>query len=224
MVERQLRGRGIRDELVLAAMADLPRELFLPPNLAGDAYLDGALPIAAGQSISQPYIVALMTELLAPHPGMRVLEIGTGSGYQAAVLARIGCEVLSLERHPELAAAARARLASLGMTDHVRVEVADGSIGWRVGAPFEGILVTAAAPRVPDPLRRQMAVGGRLVVPVGPLGGQELVQVLRRGEGFEERTFGGCVFVPLVGAAGYGEEESRRGRRRWPGRSGGEHL
>jgi protein-L-isoaspartate(D-aspartate) O-methyltransferase len=113
MVESQLRGRGIRDERVLSAMGELPRELFLPPNLADDAYCDGALPIASGQSISQPYIVGLMTELLVPRPGMRVLEIGTGSGYQAAVLALIGCDVLSIERHPELAAAARARVASL---------------------------------------------------------------------------------------------------------------
>lgn len=222
MVEHQLRRRGICDERVLAAMGELPRELFLPPDLADDAYCDAALPIASGQSISQPYIVGLMTELLEPRPGMRVLEIGTGTGYQAAVLALIGCEVLSIERHPELAAAARTRLASLGLADprladRVRIEVGDGSVGWRLRAPFEGIIVTAAAPRVPDPLRRQMADGGRLVIPVGPLGGQDLVQVIRRGEGFEERTFGGCVFVPLIGAAAYDEAESQRGRRRWPG-------
>jgi protein-L-isoaspartate(D-aspartate) O-methyltransferase len=217
MVESQLRGRGIRDERVLRAMGEVPRELFLPPNLAGDAYCDGALPIAAGQSISQPYIVGLMSELLELHEGMKVLEIGTGSGYQAAVLATIGCEVLSLERHPELAAAARARLASLGLSDRVRVEVADGSIGWRVRAPFEGIVVTAAAPKVPDPLRRQLADGGRLVIPVGPLNGQELIQVLRRGDGFEERSFGACVFVPLVGAAAYDEDSLLRSGRRWLG-------
>jgi protein-L-isoaspartate(D-aspartate) O-methyltransferase len=235
MVERQLRSRGIRDERVLAAMGELPRELFLPPDLAGEAYCDAAVPIASGQSISQPYMVGLMTELLEPHPGMRVLEIGTGSGYQAAVLALIGCDVLSIERHPELAAAARIRLASLALADpgasnpdtrgprladRVRIEVGDGSVGWRLQAPFEGILVTAAAPRVPDQLRRQMADGGRLVIPVGPLGGQELIQVIRRGEGFEERAFGGCVFVPLVGAAAYDEEELLRARR-WPGPFGG---
>lgn len=217
MVESQLRGRGIRDERVLGAMGEVPREVFLPANLAGDAYSDGALPIAAGQSISQPYIVGLMSELLEPHDGMRVLEIGTGSGYQAAVLATIGCEVLSLERHPELAAAARARLASLGMSDRVRVEVADGSIGWRIRAPFEGIIVTAAAPRVPDPLRRQLADGGRMVIPIGPLNGQELIQVLRRAGGFEERSFGACVFVPLVGAAAYDEDTLLRSGRRWLG-------
>ncbi|MGD0862399.1 MAG: protein-L-isoaspartate(D-aspartate) O-methyltransferase [Candidatus Limnocylindrales bacterium] len=217
MVEHQLRARGIRDERVLAAMAELPREIFLPLELEEDAYDDTALPIAAGQTISQPFIVALMTELLEPNPGMRVLEVGTGSGYQAAVLGRLGCDVLSIERQPELAAAARARLASLGLADRVRIEVADGSVGWRLGAPFEGILVTAAAPRVPDPLRRQLADGGRLVIPVGPLSGQELLQVIRRREGFEERTFGGCVFVPLVGAAAYDEETVIRARRRWLG-------
>jgi protein-L-isoaspartate(D-aspartate) O-methyltransferase len=217
MVERQLRGRGIRDERVLAAMGEVPRELFLPPDLTEEAYFDGALPIASGQSISQPYIVALMTELLEPRPGMRVLEIGTGSGYQAAVLAQIGCEVLSIERHPELAAAARTRLAQLSLADHIRIEVADGSVGWRVAAPFEGIVVTAAAPRVPNPLRRQLADGGRLVIPVGPLGGQDLMQVIRRGDGFEERTFGPCVFVPLIGAAAYTEEQLAQAGRRWPG-------
>jgi protein-L-isoaspartate(D-aspartate) O-methyltransferase len=221
MVERQLRARGISDASVLAAMAEIPREIFLAPELAHDAYADSALPIQAGQTMSQPFMVAQMTELLAPHPGMRILEIGTGSGYQAAVLAAIGCSVLSLERHPELAAAARTRLASLGqldprLVDRVRVEVADGSVGWRLGAPFEGILVTAAAPRVPDPLRRQLANGGRLVIPLGPLSGQQLTQVIRRGDGFEERAFGGCVFVPLIGAAGYKEEEVRR-MHRWPG-------
>ena len=223
MVERQLRGRGIRDERVLAAMGELPRERFLPPDLAGEAYSDAALPIASGQSISQPYMVALMTQLLEPHPGMRVLEIGTGSGYQAAVLAGIGCQVLSLERHPELAAAARTRIASLNLSDRIRIEVADGSVGWRINAPYEGILVTAASPRVPDPLRRQLAEGGRLVIPVGPLAGQELIQVIRRHGGFEERPFGGCVFVPLVGAAAY-DEETLRARRRWQGPTSGERA
>jgi protein-L-isoaspartate(D-aspartate) O-methyltransferase len=224
MVEHQLRGRGIRDERVLASMGDLPRELFLPPNLADEAYFDGALPIAAGQTISQPYIVGLMTELLGPHPGMRVLEIGTGSGYQAAVLARIGCDVLSIERHPELAATARTRLAAPSLvdpdgaplSDHIRIEVGDGSIGWRIRAPFEGIIVTAAAPRVPDPLRRQLADGGRLVIPIGPLKTQELIQVIRRGDGFEERSFGACVFVPLIGAAAYDEATLHARRRLGP--------
>ncbi len=210
MVDRQLRGRGIRDERVLAAMGELPRELFVPAEVGDDAYIDGPLPIASGQTISQPYIVGLMTQLLEPHPGMRVLEIGTGSGYQAAILASIGCSVVSIERHAELAATAQARLQGLGLADRVRIEVADGSLGLSSEAPFEGILVTAAAPRVPDALRRQLADGGRLVVPSGPLRGQELVVVTRRGESFEERQFGGCVFVPLIGAEGYAEEAGRR--------------
>jgi protein-L-isoaspartate(D-aspartate) O-methyltransferase len=196
MVDRQLRGRGISDELVLAAMGELPRELFVPAEVGNDAYLDGALPIQSGQTISQPYIVGLMTQLLEPHLGMRVLEIGTGSGYQAAILAWIGCSVVSIERHAELAAAAEARL----------------------DAPFEGILVTAAAPRIPDALRRQLADGGRLVIPVGPLRRQELLLVTHRGESFEERQFGGCVFVPLIGAEGYAEEAVLRSRSRFLGR------
>ena len=223
MVEHQLRRRGIHDEAVMAAMAEVPRELFLPLDLVDDAYCDGALPIAAGQSISQPYIVALMSELLEPHPGMRVLEIGTGSGYQAAVLAAIGCEVLSIERLPELAAQAQARLVDpampghLGLAGRIRIEVGDGSAGWPSDAPFEGIVVTAAAPRVPDPLRSQLADAGRLVIPVGPLSTQNMTVVVRRGNRFEERCFGGCVFVPLVGTEGYSEEASWS-HPRWPWR------
>jgi protein-L-isoaspartate(D-aspartate) O-methyltransferase len=208
MVERQLRRRGIADETVLAAMNAVPRELFVPPEIRADAYRDDALPIASGQTISQPYIVALMTELLAPRAGMRVLEVGTGSGYQAAVLATIGCDVVSVERHPELAEAAGARLAELGLLSLVRIEVGDGSLGWPAAAPFDGIMVTAAAPRVPPTLRSQLAEGGRLVVPVGPQRSQELVVVVRLGDSFDERTFGGCVFVPLLGAEGHKPEET----------------
>jgi protein-L-isoaspartate(D-aspartate) O-methyltransferase len=218
MVDRQLRGRGIGDERVLAAMGELPRELFVPAEVDDDAYFDGALPIASGQTISQPYIVGLMTQLLEPHPGMRVLEIGTGSGYQAAILAWIGCSVVSIERHAELAATAQARLDGLGLADRVRIEVADGSLGRSSEAPFEGILVAAAAPRIPDTLRRQLTDGGRLAIPVGPLGAQELILVTRHGEDFEERQFGGCVFVPLVGAEAYAEEAVLRSRGRWFGR------
>ena len=210
MVERQLRGRGIRDEAVLAAMAAVPRELFVPSDLLKYAYGDEALPIEAGQSISQPYIVAQMTELLEPRPGMRVLEVGTGSGYQAAVLATIGCRVITIERHAELAATAVARLAELGLLDLVRVEVGDGSLGRPDDAPFEGIVVTAAAPAVPVALRAQLAEGGRLVVPVGSPDLQEMVRVVRHGDDFEESPGGACVFVPLVGAGGFGEREARR--------------
>ncbi len=215
MVERQLRGRGILDERVLAAMAVLPRDRFVPSGVLSHAYSDDALPIEAGQSISQPYMVARMTELLEPRPGMRVLEVGTGSGYQAAVLAQLGCLVISVERHTELADAARDRLTELGLVSLVRILVGDGSIGRAEDAPFDGILVTAAAPRVPVPLTQQLADGGRLVVPVGPRQRQELVLVIRHGEKLERRDCGGCVFVPLVGASGFTEAEARR--RRWPG-------
>jgi protein-L-isoaspartate(D-aspartate) O-methyltransferase len=203
MVKHQLVRRGIRDETVLAAMSTVPRELFVPADLQADAYRDDPLPIASGQSISQPYIVARMTELLAPRAGMRVLEVGTGSGYQAAVLATIGCDVISIERHPNLAETARARLIELGLQGRVRIEVGDGSLGWPAAAPFEAIIVTAAAPRVPATLRSQLADGGRLVVPVGTPRSQELVGVMRVGNTFDERLFGGCVFVALVGAEGF---------------------
>ena len=215
MVERQLRGRGIGDEAVLTAMATVPRERFVPPEMRSDAYRDDALPIASGQSISQPYMVARMTELLEPRPGMRVLEVGTGSGYQAAVLAQIGCTVISVERHPALADAARARIEAAGMADRVRIVIGDGSVGLPQDAPFHGIVVTAAAPAVPEPLPGQLADGGRLVVPVGPRGRQELILVVRNGDTFERHDCGGCVFVPLVGEAGFGEDKARR---RWPWR------
>ena len=215
MVEGQLRGRGIRDERVLAAMAALPRDLFVPPNLRSRAYGDNALPIASGQSISQPYMVARMTELLEPPPGARVLEVGTGSGYQAAVLAVLGCSVFSVERHAGLADAARARLEDLGLAGTVAVVVGDGSLGWPAEAPFDGIVVTAAAPAVPDRLTAQLASGGRLVIPVGPRRRQELILVVRRGDAFETRECGACVFVPLVGQGGFSEADARR---RWFGR------
>jgi len=216
MVERQLHRRGIRDEAVLAAMAAVPRELFVPRDVLSYAYSDEALPIEAGQSISQPYIVARMTELLEPRPGMRILEVGTGSGYQAAVLAAIGCGVVSMERHADLAASAQARLAELGFGDLVRIEIGDGSLGRPQDAPFEGIVVTAAAPAVPAALRTQLADGGRLVVPVGSRDRQELLLVVRRGDGFEERRCGPCIFVPLVGAGGFDEAGSPT--RAWFGR------
>jgi protein-L-isoaspartate(D-aspartate) O-methyltransferase len=233
MVERQLRGRGIRDERVLAVMAQLPRELFVAAEMLTRAYSDGALPIASGQTISQPYMVAHMTELLELRPGMRVLEVGTGSGYGAAVLAGLGCRVISVERHPELAEAARDRLAGLGLAPGsaaaVRVVVGDGSLGWPADAPFDGIVVTAAAPRVPAALPAQLADGGRLVVPVGMRGRQELMLVVRRGDSFEERACGPCVFVPLIGEGGFAEPAPAReparesgpgkSRRRWFGRS-----
>jgi protein-L-isoaspartate(D-aspartate) O-methyltransferase len=196
-------------------MAAVPREVFVPPDLRQHAYRDDALPIASGQTISQPYMVARMTELLEPRPGMGVLEVGTGSGYQAAVLARIGCLVLSVERHVPLADAARIRLEQLGLAGSVSIVVGDGSVGRPGEAPFEGIVVTAAAPAVPNALAAQLSEGGRLVIPIGPRRRQELVLVIRRGDGFERRDCGPCVFVPLVGESGFAEETSRH---HWPGR------
>ncbi len=221
MVQRQLRGRGIHDENVLAVMAELPRELFVPAGVLSHAYMDDALPIASGQTISQPYMVARMTELLDLRAGMRVLEVGTGSGYGAAVLGRLGCSVISVERHPELADTARARLAALGLADAVRIVVGDGSLGWPAEAPFDAIVVTAGAPRVPAALPAQLADGGRLVVPVGMRARQELTLVIRAGGTFETHDCGGCVFVPLIGEGGFAEPagESAQGRRRrWFGR------
>jgi protein-L-isoaspartate(D-aspartate) O-methyltransferase len=208
MVTTQLRSRGVADERVLAAIQAVPREAFVRPDLRRAAYADDALPIEAGQTISQPYIVALMTELLSVGTGDRVLEIGTGSGYQAAVLAELGCVVVTIERHRELAESARARLERLGFGDRVEVRVGDGSIGDPGGAPWRGILVAAAAPRIPDALRHQLAAdGGRLVLPVGEPGRQELVVVVRDGDRWNQKTAGRVAFVPLIGEAGFAGDE-----------------
>ena len=207
MIETQLRARGIRDPRVLAAMAAVPREAFVPVRLRDLAYADEALPIEHGQTISQPLMVALMTELLDPEPGQRVLDIGTGSGYQAAVLAAMGCRVTSVERLPELAATARARLVALGFGDWVEVRVGDGSAGGVRGvageAPWPRIIVAAAAPRVPETLTDRLADGGRLVIPVGSRREQELVLVERDGARLRTTNHGACIFVPLVGEGGY---------------------
>ncbi len=203
MVERQLRGRGIADERVLEAMRRLPRELFVPEAEADVAYVDGALPIGGGQTISQPYMVARMTELLRPREGSRILEIGTGSGYQAALLGLLGCVVLSIERQAELVESARERLETLGLADRVDVRLGDGSLGAPEDGPFDGIVVTAAAPRVPPGLRDQLADGGRLVLPVGPRNRQELIVVERDGDRYRDWSDGPCVFVPLVGEGGF---------------------
>jgi protein-L-isoaspartate(D-aspartate) O-methyltransferase len=204
MVATQLRARGIADQRVLDAMASIPRERFVDELRRRYAYADEALPIDAGQTISQPYVVARMTELLAPRSGDRVLEIGTGSGYQAAVLATLGCRVVSIERHAELAAAARDRLEALGLGDSVEIRVGDGSKGDSGGAPWDGIIVTAAAPTIPVSLREQLSAdGGRMVIPVGDRLHQDLLLVIRRGDEWDERNDGAVVFVPLVGEEGF---------------------
>jgi protein-L-isoaspartate(D-aspartate) O-methyltransferase len=203
MVATQLRGRDIRDERVLAAMEEVPRHAFVADDERSRAYDDHPLPIGAGQTISQPYIVARMTELLAVGPGDRVLEVGTGSGYGAAVLAEIGCAVTTVERDAGLARAARDRLAHLGYGDRVTIETGDGSMGWPAGAPWDGILVAAGAPEIPGQLREQLGEGRRLVIPVGSRRQQQLLVITRHRSEYSERSDGACVFVPLVGAAGW---------------------
>lgn len=203
MVERQLRSRGISDPRVLAAIGEVPRERFVAASEQERAYGDGPLPIGLGQTISQPYMVARMTELLEVEAGARILEIGTGSGYQAAILARLGASVSSIERLPELAESARERLRDLGYGDRVVVVVGDGSLGDPAGAPWDGIIVTAGAPTIPGALRQQLMDGGRLVVPVGTRERQELVVVRRSGDSWIETSDGPCVFVPLIGEGGF---------------------
>jgi protein-L-isoaspartate(D-aspartate) O-methyltransferase len=202
MVEHQLRRRGITDERVLEAMARVPRELFVPPNLGYLAYEDGALPIGHGQTISQPFIVATICSLLRLSGDERVLDVGTGSGYQAAVLAELATEVVTIERVPELADRARATLAEAGY-ERVEVLVGDGSLGVPERASFEGVAVAAAAPSVPPALYSQLSEGGRLVLPRGGRWGQELVLVVRTPDGPVEKASVPCRFVPLVGVEGF---------------------
>jgi len=203
MVERQLRHRGRFDERVLGAMARVPRERFVPEGLRHLAYEDGALPIGSGQTISQPFIVATICQLLDLSGAERVLDVGTGSGYQAAVLAELADEVVTIERVPELAERARSTLQETGYGD-VGVLVGDGSLGAPARAPFEGIAVAAAAPVVPPALYLQLVEGGRMVVPRGGRRGQQLVLVERTERGPRERAGLPCRFVPLVGAEGFG--------------------
>jgi protein-L-isoaspartate(D-aspartate) O-methyltransferase len=205
MVAEQLAARGIRDERVLDAMRTVPRHLFVRPEQQALAYADRALPIGEDQTISQPLMVATMTEALGAGPDALVLEVGTGSGYQAAVLSLLVREVISIERRPDLASAAVSRLAALGY-HNVRVLVGDGTLGAPEFAPFDGIIVTAGAPRVPQALLAQLRDHGRLVVPVGPQIHQEVVVVTRQGDRFDERRREGCVFVPLIGAGGWPED------------------
>jgi len=205
MIAEQLEARGFRDAAVLAAMRQVPRHLFVAPGLAERAYEDTPLPIGERQTISQPYMVALMSEALELAPGARVLEVGTGSGYQAAVLAEMGARVVSLERIPRLAEHAAQVLQALGYGEQVRVEVGDGTLGWPPGAPYDAIVVTAGAPRIPRPLVEQLAEHGRLVLPMGEDDLQTLVRLRREPAGLVEEYLGECRFVKLLGSFGWEE-------------------
>lgn len=210
MVEDQIAARGVRDPRVLAAMGRVSREAFLREELGELAYQDTPLPIESDQTISQPFIVAYMTECLGLRGGEKVLEIGTGSGYAAAVLAEIAAEVYTVERHAGLAESAAERLARLGYAK-VRVRHGDGTLGWPEHAPYEAIVVAAGGPEVPASLREQLAIGGRLVIPVGPTArDQQLVRVTRTGEhSFDRENLLPVSFVPLVGAEGWDARADR---------------
>ena len=202
MVADQIHARGVHDERVLAAMARIPRERFIADDAHASAYDDHPLSIGCGQTISQPYIVALMTEALELSGRECVLEIGTGSGYQTAILAELAAEVYTIERLETLADVARDRLAEMGYTN-VHYRAGDGTLGWPSVASFDGILVTAGAPEVPTALTGQLADGGRLVIPVGGLYSQDLLRVRRRGDHFCRESLCRCVFVKLIGDQGW---------------------
>jgi protein-L-isoaspartate(D-aspartate) O-methyltransferase len=206
MVERELQGRGIRDRRVLDAMLQVPRHLFVEEALQGRAYGDAPLPIGEKQTISQPYIVALMTEALGLTGGERILEIGTGSGYQAAVLSRVVSKVFSVERFPSLARRARRILDQIGCTN-VNIKVTDGTFGWEESAPFDGIIVTAGAPSVPQKYLDQLSPGARLIIPIGNQDSQILMRITKSEHNTcsEERLID-CRFVPLVGRFGWAGE------------------
>jgi protein-L-isoaspartate(D-aspartate) O-methyltransferase len=205
MVEEQLRRRGIWDAKVLEAMARVPRHLFVPDHQQLAAYEDRPLPIGEGQTISQPYMVAVMTQSLELKSHDRVLEVGTGSGYQCAILAELSRRVYTIEIIPSLLQRAQAILGELGYANIV-FRTGDGSKGWVEEAPFEGIIVTAGAPDIPATLKSQLAEGGRLVIPTGPRYSQTLYKLTRKGENFLEEDITGCVFVPLVGDYGWNDE------------------
>lgn len=213
MVWNQLERRGIRDSRVLLAMGNIPRERFIrhaARQPVRDPYADCARPIGRGQTLSQPYMVAAMTQALQIPKGARVLEIGTGTGYQTAVLAHIATEVWTVERDPVLASEAKGRLDDLGLK-HVRLRVGDGSLGWKEGSPYQGILVTAGAPQIPPSLIEQLAPRGCLVIPIGPHDRQRLVRVTLNPDGTSSarETLMECRFVPLIGHEGWRSAESR---------------
>jgi protein-L-isoaspartate(D-aspartate) O-methyltransferase len=200
MVELLLQ-RGIGSKALLAAMERIERHLFVPEPFTGRSYEDSALPIGRGQTISQPYTVAIMTEALDVRPGGRILEIGTGSGYQAAILAELGARVYTIERDAELLAGARKILDRLGY--RVAAKMGDGTVGWSEFAPYDGIIVTAGAPEIPEPLQKQLADGGKMVIPVGDLEVQRLAVVTRHGPVLERHDVDGFKFVPLIGKMGW---------------------
>jgi len=202
MVERQIEARGVRDPRVLTAMREIPRHHFIPPPYDRGAYDDCPLPIGNGQTISQPYIVALMTELLRPKPEGNLLEIGGGSGYQAAVLAALAKHVTTIERIPAVADLAKRNLAALHICN-VNIIVGDGTLGYPGSAPYDGILITAATPKIPVPLIEQLAEGGRLVAPLGGREVQELVVREKHDGRVTESFHGGVRFVPLIGEHGW---------------------
>lgn len=206
LVERLQRHGYVHRDNVKRAMGIVPRHLFVPKNMGGSAYIDSPLPIGGGQTISAPHMVAIMVEASDLEPGMNVLEVGGGSGYHAAVMAELirpGGSIITVERLPDLADLARSNLESAGYGDTVKVVVADGSLGYEEKSPFDRIVVTCAAPRAPQPLKDQLVDGGKLLVPVGGRGYQELLRINRRGDDFEVENLGGCVFVPLVGEYGF---------------------
>ena len=202
MVKNQLIPRGIKDERVLEAMGKIPRHLFIEEALAGEAYNDHPVPIGEKQTISQPYIVALMTETLELKGDENTLEIGTGSGYQTAILAELSSRVYTVERIKSLLVNARKLLAELGYSN-ILFKAFDGTLGWNEYAPFDAIMVTAGAPSLPEPLMDQLADNGRMIVPVGDRYSQELIKVIRKGNSLEQENLGGCRFVNLIGVHGW---------------------
>jgi protein-L-isoaspartate(D-aspartate) O-methyltransferase len=210
MIQKQLRARGIQDERLLDVMSHIPRERFMPAAIRHMAYEDRALPIGSGQTISQPFIVALMTEALELSPESRVLEIGTGSGYQTAILSALAGEVYTIERHEELTRLARQVIAELEL-ENVHFLVGDGTLGFPEAAPYDAIMVTATGPRMPQPLWEQLAEGGRLVMPIGEED-RQLLQVIQKIEGrAHTETLSACRFVPLVGVEGWSEDQAPDG-------------
>ena len=196
-----LKDRGITDSRLLRAMTTIDRHIFVPEPFTSRSYEDCALPIGKGQTISQPYTVAFMTQALGLKEGDKILEIGTGSGYQAVVLAAMGAHVFTIERNPDLHATARKLVDRLGY--RIATKCGDGTVGWTEFSPFNGIMVTAGAPNIPQPLLKQLAEGGKIVIPVGDLENQTLVVVTRHGDQFERREIEGFNFVPLIGKMGW---------------------